>query len=84
MTALQSEVLCSQNMQGVFSWNRINSLSLPTDPSVIFSIMGDGATSDGEGLNILFWEKTHQTGLQELAGYLAPAEMQSHSLSHQL
>lgn len=83
MTALQSPV-CSQHTQGVSSWNRINSLSLPRDPSVIFSIMGDCATSDGECLKILFWEKTHQTRLQAFAGYSALAEMQNHSLSHQL
>lgn len=38
--------------------------------------MGDGATSDGECLNILFWEKTHQAELQVL-------ELQNHSLSNQ-
>lgn len=38
-------------------------MSPPTDPPVIFFIMGDGATSDGECLNILSWEKTQQAEL---------------------
>lgn len=43
MTALQSKVL-PKHAESLFM-EQINSLSLLTDPSAIFSVMGDGATS---------------------------------------
>lgn len=89
MTALQSKVLClfpktcRESLHGTESIPS-DSFRTESDPSVFFFIMRDGATSDGECLNILFWEKTHQTGMQVLSGYLTLTEMQNHSLSHHL
>lgn len=67
--------VCSQNMQGVNSWN--NQFLVPSNwPSS--HLFHQGRWCHKWWRMSQFWEKTHHAELQELA------ELQNHSLSHQL